>query len=351
MPLAWSQQQVYLLARDGRLWDFRAQQDQPLSQDQLLLQQLLGRRDPRRPGARAGRQAGSHRHRPLPGGASPGQGGLGPALRGAVSLVRPLLQPARPARSRARVSAGGRSSGPRREDFLRYAASEGSQVRGGRAGLLLADRAIASRSTTRAPAPRAAAPGSRTKPRSSTKPRTRWPSTPASTTALPHAALAGRGLGHDVRSARRVGLAELSAAERPHQSRSAGPVSPMAARRAAQPGAFVNLLGSDRQFETNPSAAYAEAWAWVFFLTETYPQKFGRVRAAGRQPARLSRTIRSPAHVGFHDRLWRRPADAGKALPAVHRRAAVGTSRARRAARASLPSSALALSVARAAAC
>jgi len=40
-------------------------------------------------------------------------------------------------------------------------------------------------------------------------------------------------------------------------------------------GAFVNLLGSDRQFDTNPSAAYAESWAWIFFLTEMYPQKFG----------------------------------------------------------------------------
>jgi hypothetical protein len=40
-------------------------------------------------------------------------------------------------------------------------------------------------------------------------------------------------------------------------------------------GAFVNLVGSDRQFDANPSAAYAESWAWVFFLTEMYPQKFG----------------------------------------------------------------------------
>jgi hypothetical protein len=42
------------------------------------------------------------------------------------------------------------------------------------------------------------------------------------------------------------------------------------------PGAFVNVLGSDRQFDSNPSAAYAESWAWVLFLTETYPQKFGQ---------------------------------------------------------------------------
>jgi hypothetical protein len=41
-------------------------------------------------------------------------------------------------------------------------------------------------------------------------------------------------------------------------------------------GAFVNLLSSDRLFESNPPAAYAEGWAWVFFLTETYPQKFGQ---------------------------------------------------------------------------
>jgi hypothetical protein len=41
-------------------------------------------------------------------------------------------------------------------------------------------------------------------------------------------------------------------------------------------GAFVNLLGSDREFKNNPAAAYAESWAWVLFLTETYPQKFSQ---------------------------------------------------------------------------
>lgn len=50
-------------------------------------------------------------------------------------------------------------------------------------------------------------------------------------------------------------------------------------------GAFAHLLASDRQFEQNPSAAYAEAWAWVFFLTEIYPQKFGQYveRVAGHE--------------------------------------------------------------------
>lgn len=50
-------------------------------------------------------------------------------------------------------------------------------------------------------------------------------------------------------------------------------------------GSFAQLLSSDRQFAVNPSAAYAEAWAWVFFLTETHPQKFAeyvrRVAARG----------------------------------------------------------------------
>lgn len=41
-------------------------------------------------------------------------------------------------------------------------------------------------------------------------------------------------------------------------------------------GNFVNLLGSDRLFQANPAAAYAESWAWVFFLTETYPRKFAQ---------------------------------------------------------------------------
>jgi hypothetical protein len=50
-------------------------------------------------------------------------------------------------------------------------------------------------------------------------------------------------------------------------------------------GNFAQLLSSDRQFATNPTAAYAEGWAWVFFLTERYPQKFAeyvrRVAAHG----------------------------------------------------------------------
>ena len=58
-----------------------------------------------------------------------------------------------------------------------------------------------------------------------------------------------------------------------------------------KPGDFVNLLGSDRQFQSNPAAAYAEAWAWVFFLTETYPHSSASTCSAPRIGP-PSRTIR-----------------------------------------------------------
>lgn len=45
-------------------------------------------------------------------------------------------------------------------------------------------------------------------------------------------------------------------------------------KHGRETGDFVKLLGSDRSFQANPSASYAEAWAWVFFLTERYPRQF-----------------------------------------------------------------------------
>ena len=56
------------------------------------------------------------------------------------------------------------------------------------------------------------------------------------------------------------------------------------AKTGRKAGAFVNILGSDRLFDSNPPAAYAEAWAWVFFLTETYPRQFAEY--VGRTAAR-----------------------------------------------------------------
>ncbi len=57
------------------------------------------------------------------------------------------------------------------------------------------------------------------------------------------------------------------------------------AKRGRSQGDFVKLLGSDRMFRSNPGAAYSEAWAWTFFLTEIYPQKFGEyVRRVAARP-------------------------------------------------------------------
>jgi hypothetical protein len=51
------------------------------------------------------------------------------------------------------------------------------------------------------------------------------------------------------------------------------------------PGSFINLVNSDRLFQTNPGAAYSEAWAWVFFFTENYPRQFAQyVQRVAQQP-------------------------------------------------------------------
>jgi hypothetical protein len=40
-----------------------------------------------------------------------------------------------------------------------------------------------------------------------------------------------------------------------------------------KPGTFGNLIASDRMFQTDAGAAYAEAWAMTFFLCETRPRQ------------------------------------------------------------------------------
>ena len=284
MPLAWSQQRVFLLGRDGRLWEFAPAQAtrfrkisasfssfSAAEMQAAMVREFAGRlRD--------------HRHGTLPGRASRGQRELlGQPLRGAVSFVHELLQPPRAARARARVSAGRRGlAAPR--GFRALLGQRRQQRTARRAGLLLAGEQ--SRDPVR--------PGSRVKRQSRVAaerghgdPRGHAPDGVQhgrTQSVCHHAAVGGRGVGHDVRGAGRLELARLSGSGRPHQSRTAGPVSPVA-QHGRQPGDFVNLLGSDRQFQSNPGAAYAEAWAWVFFFTETYPQQFGQYVQAPRRPA------------------------------------------------------------------
>lgn len=44
-------------------------------------------------------------------------------------------------------------------------------------------------------------------------------------------------------------------------------------------GAWVELIGSDRMFEHDISAAYAESWAFSFFLSETQPARYDQFLA------------------------------------------------------------------------
>jgi len=49
---------------------------------------------------------------------------------------------------------------------------------------------------------------------------------------------------------------------------------------------LVNLIASDQLFRTNPGASYAEAWTLSFFLCETRPQEYSQylARVAARKP-------------------------------------------------------------------
>jgi hypothetical protein len=44
-------------------------------------------------------------------------------------------------------------------------------------------------------------------------------------------------------------------------------------------GAFLDVVESDRPFETNPAVAYAESWALAYFLSETQPRNFNKYLA------------------------------------------------------------------------
>ena len=108
-PISWSRQEVHLLGRDGRLWQFDPDQAREFKQTAGAFPALLALGVPRGADAGTGRRLRSQRDGPLSGrpSARPGRP-MGGAVRGPVSLVRPLLLgPRLPARSAA-VPAGGR---------------------------------------------------------------------------------------------------------------------------------------------------------------------------------------------------------------------------------------------------
>jgi Protein of unknown function (DUF1570) len=51
------------------------------------------------------------------------------------------------------------------------------------------------------------------------------------------------------------------------------------------PDSLAQMLGSDRQFESDPINAYAQAWAFTFFLVETMPREYARyLQKTGARP-------------------------------------------------------------------
>jgi hypothetical protein len=60
-------------------------------------------------------------------------------------------------------------------------------------------------------------------------------------------------------------------------------------RANRKPAAFVELISSDKQFELDPIRAYAEAWAFTFFLVEKTPRDYARYleKTAARKPFTL----------------------------------------------------------------
>jgi len=59
-----------------------------------------------------------------------------------------------------------------------------------------------------------------------------------------------------------------------------GRLSEFKSRRAARPaGLIAELISSDRLFETDTSTAYAEAWAFSFYLGEKMPRKYAQYLA------------------------------------------------------------------------
>jgi hypothetical protein len=57
-------------------------------------------------------------------------------------------------------------------------------------------------------------------------------------------------------------------------------------RPSRKPAAFVELINSDRPFDSDPPRAYAEAWAFTFFLVEKMPREYARYleKTSSRKP-------------------------------------------------------------------
>ena len=88
-------------------------------------------------------------------------------------------------------------------------------------------------------------------------------------------------------------------------------------------GAFVDMISSDRIFQRNPAAAYAEAWALSFYLAR--PSCANTANIWPKRPARTVRELSgSAATLGLYRHLWGQSAPARRQLVAVYCDAQVG---------------------------
>ena len=75
-----------------------------------------------------------------------------------------------------------------------------------------------------------------------------------------------------------------------------------------RPEVLASMIASDQLFSVNPSAAYAEAWAFTFFLGENEPRKYAQYLAltASKQPfSQYSAAQRTADFTGVFGANWR----------------------------------------------
>lgn len=281
-PLAWSKNQVIMLTRDGRLWDFAPRQTRKFRK----ISSSFTSYSAAEMRARLGRELGGKlvitgtRHFLVahPRGKEAWAERFEDLYRSCVHYFRLRgMRVREPDFPLVAIVWG------RREDFLRYASAEGTQVRSGVLGYYSpkTNRVTLYDQGTGAGNRRAWLDNDATiiheathQTAFNTGVHNRFSPTPAWLVEGLGTMFEARGVWdwrHYPNRRERVNRLRL-AQFRAHLA------------KGRSQGDFVNLLGSDRMFGASPAAAYAESWAWVFFLTETYPRKFAQYvrRVAGR---------------------------------------------------------------------
>ena len=324
MPLAWSKQRVFLLARDGRLWDFAPNQTDKFRKTSSSFSSYSAAE------IRAGleRELGGRLqvtgHRPLPGCPSAWQGSLGPAVRRFIPFLRALFSHPRRGNARARVSARGCGLGTAR-GFCALCRRAGHAGPPRSAGVLFAEQQ--SRDALR--------PGRRiTQSRLATERRHDHPRSHApggfqhrhSQSIRQNAQVAGRrawarcskhpacGIGTNIRYSP---SGSIAAGSRSFANGSLTAASPARLRNCSAP------TGSSKPTRQRPMPKRGPGPCFSPSLSA----KIRPVRSQGCFAAELRGLPPGPSGVRLHVGLWRRFADVGKAFLHVHGVAEVGVRR------------------------